>query len=259
MPMPIPMPLPAPDVILVEDDADLLDSMCHYLQKVGLQVRAVASAVALDREMARQAPDVIVLDINLPDENGYSIAERLSGPAAPRMVMLTGRGGLDDRVMGLTSGADVYLVKPVEMRELEAVIRSLHRRLAAERAGMAGSDGLAEPPPAGNYDEWQLDLSDWSLTLPGGTIAIKLTHAEFRLLSVLVESPGNSVGRDEIAMALGRQYRPEDQDRSIDALIARLRRKIEECGARMPIKTARTVGYVFAAPVRVVFSGVARE
>ena len=246
---------PAPDVILVEDDIDLLESMRRYLERVGLQVRAVGNAAALDGELARRVPDVIVLDINLPDENGYSIAERLSGPTAPRMVMLTGRGGLDDRVTGLTAGADVYLVKPVEMRELEAVIRSLHRRLASDRAApaeVAADLGLGP-------EEWLLDLAVWTLTLTGGAIAIKLTHAEFRLLSLLAESPGISVSREDIAGALGRQYRPEDQDRSIDALIARLRRKIEECGAPMPIKTARAVGYVFAAPVRIAFSGVAQE
>jgi DNA-binding response OmpR family regulator len=230
------------NVAVVEDDPDLCGSIQRYLSLVGMTVKGAGSGEELDALLADFTPDLLVLDVNLPGEDGFSIAARLRSRSKVGIVMLTARGQLDDRVLGLTAGADAYLVKPVQFRELEAVIHSLARRL--REAPMAEkTDSREEPPHA-----WSFDAASWSLITPNGH-QVPLTNAEFRVLQTLTAEPGASVAREEIANALGKVVGGYD-DRSIDAVMARLRRKVQTAtGENLPIRAVRSVGYVFAAPV----------
>ncbi|WP_173985147.1 response regulator transcription factor [Magnetospirillum sp. SS-4] len=230
------------NVIVVEDDPDLCGSIVRYLSLVGMSVQRAGSGGELDAVMATFVPDLLVLDINLPGEDGFSIASRLRSKSKVGIVMLTARGQLDDRVLGLTAGADAYLVKPVQFRELEAVIHSLVRRMRD-----AQPDDKAEPREE-NHRTWGFDAASWSLITPAGR-QVPLTNAEYRVLQTLTQEPGASVSREDIAAALGKPVGGYD-DRSIDAVMARLRRKVQTAtGEVLPIRAVRSVGYVFAAQV----------
>ncbi|EME67662.1 response regulator [Paramagnetospirillum caucaseum] len=229
-------------VMVVEDDPDLCGSICRYLSLVGMNVQRAGSGAEMDALLQDFAPDLLVLDVNLPGEDGFSIAARLRSASKVGIIMLTARGQLDDRVLGLTAGADAYLVKPVQFRELEAVIHSLTRRLN-ELPAEEKREGREE----GNQT-WGFDAASWSLITPGGQ-RVPLTNAEFRVLQTLTQEPGASVARDDIAAALGKSVGGYD-DRSIDAVMARLRRKVNAAtGENLPVRAVRSVGYVFAAPV----------
>lgn len=229
------------NIVVVEDDPDLCGSIVRYLSLVGMTVKRAGSGIELDAVLADFTPDLLVLDVNLPGEDGFSIASRLRAHSKVGIVMLTARGQLDDRVLGLTAGADAYLVKPVQFRELEAVIHSLTRRLR---------EGVPEEKPEIREDgrNWGFDSASWSLITPKGH-QVPLTNAEYRVLRTLTSEPGASVTRDEIAASLGKTVGGYD-DRSIDAVMARLRRKVNlATGENLPIRAVRSIGYVFAAQV----------
>ena len=230
------------NVMVVEDDPDLCGSVCRYLSLVGMNVQRAGSGTEMDQLLKDFTPDLMVLDVNLPGEDGFSIAARLRSSSKVGIIMLTARGQLDDRVLGLTAGADAYLVKPVQFRELEAVIHSLTRRLH-DAPAEEKRDGKDE-----NAQTWGFDAPSWSLITPAGH-RVPLTNAEYRVLQTLTLEPGASVARDDIAAALGKTVGGYD-DRSIDAVMARLRRKVNAAtGENLPIRAVRSVGYVFAAPV----------
>ncbi|CAA7618450.1 Response regulator [Candidatus Terasakiella magnetica] len=230
------------NVIVVEDDPDLCGSICRYLSLVGMKVERAGSGLELDAVLTHFTPDLLVLDINLPGEDGFSIAARLRTSSKMGIVMLTARGQLDDRVLGLTAGADAYLVKPVQFRELEAVIHSLTRRLRD-----TPRDEAPEPRDEA-IRSWSFDAGTWSLITPNGQ-QVPLTNAEYRVLQTLTAEPGASITREEIATALGKSVGGYD-DRSIDAVMARLRRKVSTAtGENLPVRAVRSIGYVFAAPV----------
>jgi DNA-binding response OmpR family regulator len=229
-------------VVVIEDDPDLCGSIARYLGLVGMMVRQANSAAELDQILTTFSPDLLVLDINLPGEDGFSIAARLRSRSRVGIIMLTARGQLDDRVLGLTAGADSYLVKPVQFRELEAVIHSLNRRL--QSTDLPLDPDLPESGPRA----WSFDAGSWSLITPGGQ-PVPLTNAEYQVMQILTAEPGASVGRDEIAAAMGKVVGGYD-DRSIDAVMARLRRKVQTAtGENLPVRSVRSVGYVFAAAV----------
>lgn len=230
------------NVIVVEDDPDLCGSIVRYLSLVGMNVKRAGSGAELDVILPTMAPDILILDVNLPGEDGFSIAARLRSSSKMGIVMLTARGQLDDRVLGLTAGADAYLVKPVQFRELEAVIHSLTRRLRDTL-----QDERSEPRDD-SHRVWSFDSASWSLVTPLGH-QVPLTNAEYRVLQTLTAEPGASVTRDLIAASLGKTVGGYD-DRSIDAVMARLRRKVNVAsGENLPIRAVRSVGYVFAAEV----------
>ena len=229
------------NIIVVEDDPDLCRSVVRYLSLVGMNVISAGSGAELDALLPVFTPDLLVLDVNLPDEDGFSIAARLRASTKIRIVMMTARSKLDDRVLGLVAGADAYLVKPVDFRELEATIHSLMRRLK-----------IAAPARQEDHDDgqqaWSFDAANWSLITPNGQV-VPLTSAEYRVLQTLTADPGAPIPREGIAIALGKKVGSYD-DRSIDAIMARLRRKVQSIsGESLPIRAARAVGYVFAAPV----------
>lgn len=238
----------APVLIVVEDESSLRRDMVEYLRDCGFDAYGAQHGRELDDMLAQHDASVVVLDVNLPGEDGFKIAARLRERRVG-VIMVTARGSTVDRVVGLEIGADAYLVKPVEMRELEAQVKSLLRRL--DSAPAAGSPA-ATPAESGDAEEerWQLNATDWSMTSPSG-VRISLTSMEMRLATVLAQHARQAVSRDQLCQALyNRRWNPED--RSIDTVVGRLRHKIEAAlGDAAPLKSVHGVGYVFSAPIRV--------
>lgn len=228
-------------IAVVEDEAPLRGDLVEYLGACGHRVVGCEDARALDRALAAGPVDLIILDVNLPDEDGFSIAARLREQSEIGIIMLTARGINVDRVVGLEVGADVYLVKPVELRELEAQVRTLARRLKVAHT-------VAVPVAA--QGTWTYDQTAWTLATPDGA-AVKLTGNERIFLSLLVVRPGEGVSRADIFRALGkREWDPSD--RSVDSMVRRLRAKGEEATGRdLPVEAVHGLGYAFTAPVTV--------
>ncbi|CAO3421977.1 response regulator transcription factor [Azospirillum endophyticum] len=247
-----------PTIVVVEDENSLRSDMVDYLSSCGFHAIGARDGVELDRLIQTRNAAIVILDVNLPDEDGFKIAARLRDGHGAGIIMVTARNSTVDRVVGLEIGADAYLVKPIELRELEAQVKSLLRRLterAAEAAAQphngtalaeAGSDGAEEA-------RWSLDPTEWSLTNPAG-VRISLTSMEMKLTNLLAAQARKPATRDQISQALyNRRWNPED--RSIDTVVGRLRHKVEGAiGGPAPLKSVHGVGYVFSAPIRVVGS-----
>jgi len=223
--------------LVVDDEVALADVVASYLRREQFDVTMChngTDALAVAREVD---PDVVVLDLGLPTEDGLAIAARLrlSHPGLG-IVMLTARGALTDRLDGLEGGADAYLVKPVDMLELAAVLRSLHRRLGA---------GRAPHPPS-----WELAPATLELRSPQG-LAITLTVTELALLRRLADSAPQPVSRRTLAAAIGHPELDFD-DRRLEVHFSRLRAKIDTAFPEQAlIRAARGRGYLFAALLRV--------
>lgn len=220
-------------VALVEDNLDLLDEIAFNLRDEGLDVTACADGKALDRHLAHASVEVVVLDIGLPGEDGLSIARRLRN-TQPHLglIMLTARVTIRDRVLGMEEGADVYLCKPVDMRELVLVIRALVRRIGVEVAGHDAVSCVLFP-------------EDCKLRTPSGE-HMELTHSEVLLLSRLARAPGGQATRRQLIEALGARYSDYDE-RRLEALISRLRRKLDPISlAGESLRAVRGIGYALA-------------
>jgi two-component system phosphate regulon response regulator OmpR len=228
----------APLVCIVDDDAAVRETFGDYLQLHGLAVELLDGGPALRERLGRPpSPDVVLLDITMPGEDGLSLARHVREVADAGIIMVTARGDTIDRVVGLELGADDYLAKPVELRELLARIRALLRRSARPAETTAAS---AESLRVGDMT---LHLAARRLTDAAGRV-IPLTAMEFDLLRALAERPGQVLSRDRL-LELAHKDALDPFDRSIDIRIARLRRKIERDPARPALlKTVRGVGYV---------------
>lgn len=230
-------------VIVVEDEKDLREEVVDFLSGRGMAVRAAANGAELDRLLADASADVVVLDLGLPTEDGTTVAARMRARSDRLgIVMMTARGRVEERILGYDSGADVYLVKPVDFGELVAAIHAVSRAKAhvTSTASVAASD---LPQLA-----WQLDLSSWRLAAPSGA-AVRLTRSEAQLLECLVEHPGEPVSRDVIGMRMGK-VADLGEHRYVDQVVRRLRRKITcELGWEAPIGAAHNQGYYFIGPV----------
>ncbi len=220
----------AEHIIVLEDEPTLRGDLVEYLEASGFSVVGAGSLAEYRRLSALRRPDLVLLDINLPDGDGFTLARELRGAGTCGVVMLTSRGTLEDRLTGLDCGADAYLVKHADLREIEATIRSVLRRLAAQ-------------PPS--EPAWRYDPLSWQLRAPNGTV-VKLTASEAVFVGLLLEIPGMAVPRGRIAAALPR---PKDgSDRSLDTLIKRLRKKVEASTlSDFPVNVIYGVGYCFAA------------
>jgi two-component system, OmpR family, response regulator len=239
-------------IAVVEDEAALRADLVEYLSGCGHEVVGCEHGAAMDRALAADGADIIILDVNLPGEDGFSIAGRLRERSEVGIIMLTARGLNIDRVVGLEIGADVYMVKPVELRELEAQVRTLARRLKVTAQCAPASPPLSAPDclAVTNPEGWVYDQVAWTLIAPGGG-SVKLTGNERVFASLLVARPGEPVSRDTLFSALGkRSWDPAD--RSVDSLVRRLRAKGEQAlGRPLPIEAVHGIGYAFTAPVTV--------
>lgn len=225
------------DILIVDDDASLRAALDDYLSGAGYAVRTADGAAAMDAWLAEAVPDLVVLDVMMPGEDGLSICRRLRGRAP--VLMLSAMGETTDRIVGLEVGAADYLPKPFEPRELLARIRAVLRRpvLVDEATDRA----LA-------FEGWTLDVEARRLTDPSGATA-GLTAGEFALLSTFVRSAGRILSRDQI---LEHTHGPlaENYDRAVDLAVSRLRRKLDRPGQAALIETVRGAGYRFRATVR---------
>jgi two-component system phosphate regulon response regulator OmpR len=231
-------------VLVVEDDAEVRGMIVEYLASHGFDVAQAQSGDSMRAQLQRAVPDVVLLDVNLPGEDGLSLARYLRERYDLGIIMVTAAGDVVDRIVGLEVGADDYIAKPFDPRELRARVKSVLRRVQerpaqAARPAAPGSRRVAVGP-------CQLDLDTHQLFGADGA-EIALTGMEFDLLRVFVEHPNRVLSRDQL-LTLTRNREWEPFDRSIDIRIARLRRKIE-ADPEVPqiIKTVRGAGYVFVA------------
>ncbi|MGF6177663.1 response regulator [Ensifer sp. 4252] len=236
-----------PDHVLVVDDDERIRQMLdRYLQDEGFRVSVAGDGRAMRDCLARGGIDVVLLDVVLPDADGFALARDLRARSDIPFIMLTGRNDVVDRVVGLELGADDYISKPFHLRELLARIKVALRR----RLPVGGGRTEVQEEEVFCFDGYRLDLARRELLSRAGE-EIRLTTGEFDMLCVFVKHAGRVMAR-EILMDLTRSRNLEAFDRTIDAQVARLRRKIEENPANPSlIKSVRGVGYVFSArPVR---------
>jgi two-component system phosphate regulon response regulator OmpR len=231
---------PRMKVIVVDDDARLRDLLNRYLTEQGYAVRVVQDAAGMDRQLARERYDLMILDLMLPGEDGLSICRRLRGGGEDMpIIMLTAKGDDVDRIVGLEVGADDYLPKPFNPRELVARIQAVLRRRP-----LPGPPGAPAPEPqVVEFGEFRFNLGTRSLSRNGQDVA--LTTGEFALLKVLAQHARSPLSRDKLMeLARGREFGAFD--RSIDVQISRLRKLIEPDPAKPAyIQTVWGFGYVF--------------
>jgi DNA-binding response OmpR family regulator len=223
-----------PLILIVDDDAELSEMIVELLQREGWATHAVLTGGDAGRDLAALHPEIVLLDVMLPDANGYDLCRRWRAQyPALGLVMLTARGDPLDRVLGLEIGADDYLAKPFESRELVARVRALLRRAAPGRA----------ESPLIRFDGLVVDLLRREVRV--GEQALALTSVEFKLLVALARAPGATLSREALSEAVqAGGYRP--QDRTVDVQVARLRRKLQEARPDADwIATVRGEGYVF--------------
>lgn len=233
----------ATHVVVVDDNNDIRDLVREYLEQQGYKVSAAESGVALRRVLERQTVDLIILDVMMPGEDGISLCKEIRSSGNIPIIFLTAMADDTDRIIGLELGADDYLVKPFNPRELLARIRAVLRRTTSTTPARTLLDRRIV-----RIDHWKLDLGRQEIVGDDG-VGIPLSAAEFRLLKVFVERPGLILSREQLLdLTAGRTA--ELFDRSIDNQVSRLRKKIEE-NPKNPtiIKTHWGGGYSLSAEV----------
>ncbi len=231
-------------ILLVDDEPTLREPLAEYLAGQGFAVVESESAAAARSALKQSVPDIVLLDIMMPGEDGLSFCRHLVETRQIPVIFLTARGEATDRIVGLELGADDYVVKPFEPRELVARIRTVLRRVARGPAPDAQSEDWHY-----TFESWTLDPLKRKLTDPEG-VKIPISTAEFRLLRAFLDHPDKVLDRDRLLdMVQGRTAHLFD--RAVDNQVSRLRRKVE-ADTRNPqfIQTVRGGGYRFSAKVR---------
>jgi len=230
----------SPNILIVEDDKQTRDLISRYLRDHQFSVDAVANGREMDRYLSKDRVDLIVLDLMLPGEDGLSLCRRLRIDSTTPIIILTAKGEDLDRILGLEMGADDYLPKPFNPRELLARINAVLRRR---------SNGLTAgfPPERLKFHEWTIDLRLRELRDPQGA-QVPVTSAEFDLLQAFCERAGRILTRDNL-LSMTRGRPGGNFGRSIDVLVSRLRRKLDRTEGASMIKTVRIGGYVFTPVV----------
>ncbi len=239
-------------ILVVDDDAALRETLVDFFEIEGYDLMQAANVAEARAHIDRTAPDLILLDINMPGGDGLTLAAELRARTSTPIIILSGKGSMVDRVVGLEVGADDYLAKPFELRELLARVRAVLRRvrpaMPAQPAQVAPTHRLAA------FDAFVLIPSRREVLGKGGAL-IDLTGAEYNLIAAFVERPNRVLARDAIA-DLTRKDDWDAFDRSIDTLVSRLRKKLAaHTDAAHLIQTVRGEGYVLATDVR--WSGAA--
>ncbi|KQW42448.1 MULTISPECIES: winged helix-turn-helix domain-containing protein [unclassified Roseateles] len=238
-------------IAVVDDESAITELLAHYFAGHGFRVTQRHSGRDLMALMASDPPELVLLDLGLPGEDGFVIARQLREHWRCGLVIITGRGDAVDKVVGLEIGADDYVTKPFDLRELVARVKAVLRRVAPAASAPAAPAAAAAPPAGGHcvgFLGWQLDLAARRLDGPDGN-EVRLTTGEFELLATLVQNPGRVLSRDFLLeQTRGREAAPFD--RTIDVQIGRLRKKLE-ADAENPqiIKSVRGAGYIFIPPV----------
>lgn len=229
-------------VLVVDDDPGIRDVVSDFLQKHGYSVETAGDSREMEKALARQPADLVVLDVMLPGEDGLAICRRLARPDGPAIIMLSAMGEDTDRIVGLELGADDYVPKPCNPRELLARVRAVLRRRREPRHGEERLDAACE------FAGWRLDLVRHELRSPH-SVVVNLSSGEFSLLRAFVERPQRVLTRDQL-LEFARGPQSDAFDRAIDVQISRLRRKLEDGGGGQElIRTVRNEGYMFMPKV----------
>jgi two-component system OmpR family response regulator len=230
-------------ILVVDDDSEIRSLLADYLERNGFRATTVPDGRAMWRALEASRIDLVILDVMLPGEDGFTLCRDLAARVGVPVIMLTAKGEELDRILGLELGADDYLNKPFHPRELLARIKSVLRRARAVPLSLR-----PEPVRTLRFAGWSLDLASRNLLSPD-RVVVALSGAEFRLLRVFLAYPNRVLSRDQLMdLTVGREAEP--LDRSIDVQVSRLRQRLGD-DARDPqiIRTVRGEGYVLAAAV----------
>lgn len=223
-------------IIILEDDVELQETLAEYLTLKGFEVACAGCALDFFQALVGVDYDMALVDIGLPDKSGFEVVEHLRQRTSMTIIVLTARDSIRDKMRGYKAGADHYFTKPLDLRELSAVIESIMERLG-ESAACMNADG-----------KWVLDPLRWTLASPGGK-AVKLTEKEMRFMELLVSEDGGTVPRDTLLEAMDYKTDEAYGSRALAVLVTRLRKKIrEQTGLEPPITSIRSQGYSFSAP-----------
>ena len=233
-------------VLIVDDDAEIRSLLTEYFERNGVRATAVADGRGMRSALRSQRPDLVILDLMLPGEDGLALCRELRARSNVPILMLTARGEETDRIVGLEMGADDYLPKPFHPRELLARVKSILRRARALPENLQ-----PERAKAFRFAGWRLDVATRTLSAPDGVL-VDLSGTEFRLLRTFMDHPNRTLTRDQlIELMLDRDAGPFD--RAIDVQVSRLRHRLRDRGKEPAIiKTVRGQGYVLAVPVEAV-------
>lgn len=219
-------------IAVVEDHPELREELVYFLDKCGHRSYGLSNGIELERSLSHEKPELVLLDIGLPGEDGISLARKLSEVPGLNIVMVTARSSAEDRIQSYEAGADTYLIKPVNYRELDAVIQRVAMRLRADSDDVIG---------------WLLVPRERVMTAPNGVKA-PLTMTETRVLAAIISRNDRMASRQQLIEALGVDFLAYD-DRRIEVGISRLRKKVLEItGLQLPLKACRNLGYSFDAP-----------
>jgi DNA-binding response OmpR family regulator len=233
-------------LLVVDDDKGLRETLADFFEMEGYDVLQAGNVAEARRQWTEGQPDLLLLDINMPGGDGLTFAAEMRTKSSTPIIILSGKGAMVDRVVGLEVGADDYLAKPFELRELLARVRAVLRRSRVAPAASGSSDDQAR---LARFSVFTLDPARRALTVSSST-QVELTGAEFNLLSAFVERGNRVMTRDAIADLIRRDDW-DGFDRSIDTLVSRLRRKLAaHVDAAQLIQTVRGEGYVLAADVK---------
>lgn len=233
-------------ILIVEDDVSVRDMLSEYMRSHGYDVAHANGGAVMREAVETSLPDVVLLDVNLPGEDGFTLARFLRERYDVGIIMVTGSADLADRVAGLEVGADDYVVKPFELRELRARVKSVIRRMQARPPAPSVTEAAAgaRASPRVKVAACVLDLGSHQLFAADGR-EIPLTGMEFDLLKAFIERPNQVLNRDQL-LTLTRNREWEPFDRSIDIRVARVRRKVEADPENpQAIRTVRGAGYMF--------------
>jgi two-component system, OmpR family, response regulator len=236
----------AAHILVVDDDSRIRLMLTRYFEQEGYRISSATDGAAMRTHLTANKVDIVLLDIVMPGEDGLALAREIRAHSDLGIIMLTGRGEMLDRVIGLEVGADDYIAKPFHLREVLARVKSVLRRRKAPPDPTASNRTQSDETI--RFDGWTLDIGRRQLVAPQ-RVEMPLTTGEFDLLVALAKHPGRVFSRDTL-MDLTRGRTLEAFDRTIDAQIARLRKKVEEDPkSPMLIKSVRGVGYVFTGKV----------
>jgi two-component system phosphate regulon response regulator OmpR len=238
---------PRINLLVVDDDPAIRALLVEYLGDHGFAVRAVGDGTAMRAEIERELPDLVLLDLRLPGEDGLTLARRLREQVDVGIVMVSASGDVVDRVVGLELGADDYLAKPFDPRELLARVRSVLRRMQARESAQPASAAGPEHPPRQRFGRCEIEIASRRLfDAAAGGAEVPITAMEYDLIRVFLANPNRVLSRDQLLMhTRNREWEPFD--RSIDIRIGRLRRKVEPepTGEPRCIRTVRNGGYMY--------------
>jgi two-component system OmpR family response regulator len=231
-----------PHILIVDDDEEITELLGDYLTRFNFVTHTACDGISMWAELARHPVDLVVLDVMLPGTDGLQLSREIRQRSVIPVIMLTARGNMYDRVIGLENGADDYVSKPFEPRELVARIHTVLRRSSQAHDG--GADVLRSDLI--HFDGWVLHRDDRTLVSPAG-LAVALSNAEFRLLNTFLQTPRRLFSRDQL-MEQARGRAMDVFERSIDLLVSRLRQKLaDDPDTPSMIKTVRGAGYMFNA------------